>query len=47
MTNIIVKEYSGNEGMLKTLVNAGIVSKPIRYTQSGYISAPICKFLKK
>jgi hypothetical protein len=43
---IAIKDYSENEGMLDTLVNAGIVSKPLRYVQSGFVQIPICKLLK-
>lgn len=43
---IIVKNYSENEGMLKALIDAKIVSEPVRYTASGFINnIPICKIL--
>ncbi len=42
---VIIKDYSENEGMLDTLVSAGIVSKPIRYVQTGYVSCPVCSLL--
>ena len=42
---VIIKDYSDNEGMLDTLMNAGIISGPKRYTNSVYMKAPICKLL--
>ncbi len=42
---VAIKDYSENSGMLDVLVNAKIVSKPIRYIQSGFIEVPICKIL--
>lgn len=45
---IIIKDYSENEGMLDSLIEAGIVSEPLRYTSSGYVNCiPICKLLIK
>jgi len=42
---IIIKNYSENEGMLNVLVEAGIISKPDRYVKSGFVECPICKLL--
>jgi hypothetical protein len=42
---VIIKDYSENEGMLDTLMKAGIISGPKRYVESGYIKAPICELL--
>lgn len=42
---IAIKDYSENEGMLKAMMDAGIVSKPLRYAPSGFVSIPICKLL--
>ncbi len=42
---VAIKNYSENEGILEVLVNAGIVSSPTYYTNSGFVSIPICKFL--
>ena len=44
---IAIKDYSENEGMLRCLVKAGIVSEPIRIVQSGFVNVPICKLLIK
>jgi len=42
---VAVKNYSENEGMLKCLLIAGIVSEPHRHVQSGYVVVPVCKLL--
>lgn len=42
---VIIKDYSENEGMLNALVNAGIVSKP--FARAGFILAPVCRLLVK
>ena len=42
---VIIKNYTENEGMLKTLVNAKIISEPISVVQHGFVNSPICKLL--
>ena len=42
---IAIKDYSENEGIWKALFLAGIVSKPLRHVQSGFVTIPICKLL--
>jgi hypothetical protein len=42
---VIIKDYSENQGMLDTLISAGIISHPKRHVQSGYIVAPVCDLL--
>jgi len=45
---IIVKDYSENEGMAKALCDAGIVESMIRtYASSGFITTPVMKMSKK
>lgn len=44
---VIIKDYSENDGMLAALVYAGVVSNPVRYAGSGYVSCPVCKLLIK
>lgn len=44
---IIVKDYSENEGMYETLLAAGVISKIKRRAFSGYITAPIVDLLVK
>lgn len=38
---VIIKDYSENEGMLHTLIMAKIISVPERYTKTGMM--PVCK----
>ena len=42
---VIIKDYSENEGVLKVLVDAGIVSAPIDHVENGFVTCPICKLL--
>lgn len=43
---IAIKDHAENEGMLKSLIDAEVVSEPIRYVEKGYVKIPICKLLK-
>jgi hypothetical protein len=40
-----IKDYSENEGMLDALVEAGIVSKPLGYYQTGFVTCPLVEVL--
>lgn len=40
---IIIKNYSENEGMLNSLQKAGLVSVPVRQIQTGYATASVVK----
>ena len=42
---VLIKDYSENEGMLNALVKAKIVSDTGRCVQSGFVSIPVCKLL--
>ena len=42
---VIIKDYSENEGVLKVLVEAGIISLPIDSVETGFVTCPICKIL--
>ena len=44
---IAIKDYSENEGMLDALVKAGVVSTPLRFVESGWVSIPVCHLLEK
>lgn len=44
---VIIKNWSENEGMLATLEKAGVISKPIRTVETGYVEAHVCKLLVK
>lgn len=40
---IYIKDYAENEGMLRELVQQGIVSEPLRYEPSGFVTIPVCE----
>ncbi|MES2566997.1 MAG: hypothetical protein V4565_09035 [Bacteroidota bacterium] len=42
---VIIKNYSENEGILDALIGAEIISRPVRIIQTGLIESPICKLL--
>lgn len=42
-THVAVKNYNENEGILDVLIEAGIISKPVEWVQSGFVLFPICK----
>jgi hypothetical protein len=42
---VIIKNYSENEGILDVLIDAGIISKPLRSVEVGYALVHICKLL--
>lgn len=42
---VIIKDYSENEGMLNALINAGVVAEPHSYVE--FLHAPVCKLLVK
>ena len=44
--DVAIKNYSENEGILETLIEAGVISKPHSYIPSGYVNFPICKIIK-
>lgn len=43
---VAIKNYSENEGILESLLKAGIVAPPHRYISSGFVQIPICKLKK-
>jgi len=43
--NVLVKDYSENEGMLDALVHAGIVSPPVKEWYAEYVEFYECKLL--
>jgi hypothetical protein len=43
---IIIKNYSENEGVLDFLIENGITSKPDRWIASGWVTCPVVKLLK-
>ena len=42
---VIIKDYSENEGMLETLVKAGIVEDTGKVVETGFVVCNICKLL--
>jgi hypothetical protein len=42
---VVIKDYSENEGMLDLLVAAGVVSPPLREVRSGYVTLYVCRCL--
>ena len=40
---IAIKDYSENEGVLKFLIEEGIISSPLKYFNSGFVRITICK----
>jgi hypothetical protein len=44
---VAIKNYSENEGILQTLVNAGIVAAPHREMTNGFVTISICALLKE
>ena len=42
---VAIKDYAENEGMLKTLIDAGVISQPTAYFPQGFVDFPICKLL--
>lgn len=43
---VIIKNYSENEGVLEFLIENGIVSAPVRSVSSGWVTCPVVKLLK-
>lgn len=43
---VIIKNYSENEGILEALIKSNVISSPIKTIQTGFITAPICKLIK-
>lgn len=44
-SEVFIKDYSENEGMLVALINANIISYPISFVESGFVTIPKCKLL--
>jgi hypothetical protein len=45
---VAIKDYSENEGMFNVLRQADVISDPVRFASSGFIThIPICKLLGK
>lgn len=44
---VIIKDYSENEGMVKALMQAGVISKPVGIIPTGFVDGIVCKLLVK
>ena len=44
---IAIKDYSENEGMMDALIEAGIVTEPVMFIDSGWVKIPVCRLLKE
>jgi hypothetical protein len=42
---VIIKDYSENEGILQSLQSASIISEPLRYVETGFVTCPVCTLL--
>jgi len=42
---VVIKDYSENEGMLDALISAGIVKDTGKRIKSGFVKAPVCELL--
>ena len=42
---VIIKDYSENQGIYDVLVKAGVISESIRQINAGFANALICKLL--
>lgn len=40
---VVIKNYSENEGIFDVLIKAGIISDTMRRIQTGFVTCPICK----
>ena len=40
---VLIKDYSENEGMLNALIQAGYVTPTGRLVESGFVRLPVCK----
>jgi hypothetical protein len=44
---IILKDYSENEGMLRSLVDAGVVQDMGRRERTGFVTCPVVRVLRR
>lgn len=44
---VAIKDHSDHTGVLTSLIEAQLVSKPHKYISSGYTNVPVCRVLKK
>lgn len=46
-THVVIKDYSENEGALKSLIEADVIAEPTAYVQVGWATCPVCKVLER
>lgn len=46
-SHIVIKDYSENQGAMKSLIDAGVIGEPISYIESGWVTLPVCKILER
>ena len=39
---VAIKNYSENEGVMDALIEAGVISQPLFWEQSGFVRIPVC-----
>ena len=44
---VAIKDYSENEGILQSLIDAKIVEEPHAFIQSNFVKIPICKLVNQ
>lgn len=42
---VVIKDYSENEGVLEALVKAGVVKDTGKIIATGFVTCPVCKLL--
>ena len=41
--NVFIKDYSENEGIMQSMIDAGLISKPVRTVKAGFAEAHECR----
>lgn len=41
-SEVAIKNYSENEGVLDLLIEAGVLREPHRYVRNGFVTLPVC-----
>ena len=44
---VAIKDYSENEGVLKSLIDNGVVDEPEDWIQSCFVEIPVCRILER
>jgi hypothetical protein len=43
--NVFIRDWSENEGILRSMIDAGLISEPVRQVPAGFTHAHECKML--